>query len=100
MQISLREGTMFPSADHATACGQAALSTEAARRPRKFWFSIVRIAVIEVVVLAALAGVFVAYLNWSSEASFAEFVAVSKMQASPSSAPHAVKASWRCDRNA
>ena len=50
----------------------------AARRPRKFWPSIVRIAVVEVVLLLALAGVFIAYLNWSSEVTFAEFLAANE----------------------
>jgi hypothetical protein len=79
----LREEAVSSSADLCTARGHAAPPAEAARRQGKFWPSIVRIAVIEVVALAALAGVFVAYLNWSSEASFAEFIAVSKMQPAP-----------------
>ena len=90
---------MSSSADLRPTYSQAALAAEATARSRGFWPSIVRIAVIEVVVLAALAGVFVAYLNWSSEASFAEFIAVSKMQVSPS-APDVVKVSSPCDRNA
>ena len=58
---------------------------------RHFWPSIVRLAVLEVVILLALAGVFVAYLNWSSEATFAEFLAVSKAQAAPTVSLQAVK---------
>ena len=69
--------------DHCPACSQAAFADEATRRPWRFWPSIVRIAIIEVVVLLALAGVFVAYLNWSSEASFAEFLAASQTPAAP-----------------
>jgi len=69
---------MSSSADQCPACSQAAFAPEAARPVRRFWPSIVRIAVIEVVALLALAGVFIAYLNWSSEASFAEFLAVSQ----------------------
>jgi hypothetical protein len=69
---------MSSSADHCPACGQAAFTPDAVRPVRRFWPSIVRIAVIEVVVLLALAGLFVAYLNWSSEASFAEFLAASQ----------------------
>lgn len=69
---------MSSSADHCPARGQAAFVPEAARPVRRFWPSIVRIAVIEVVLLLALAGVFIAYLNWSSEASFAEFLAASQ----------------------
>jgi hypothetical protein len=74
---------MSSSADSCTARRLAALSVEAERRQRKFWPSIIRIVIIEVVALAALAGVFVAYLNWSSEASFAEFLAVSQTQVAP-----------------
>ena len=74
---------MSSSSDQCPACGQAALATEAARPIRGFWPSIVRIAVIEVVLLLALAGLFVAYLNWSSEASFAEFLAATKAPAAP-----------------
>ena len=69
--------------DHCPACGQAAFADEATRRPWRFWPSIVRIAIIEVVVLLALSGLFVAYLNWSSEASFAEFLAASQTPAAP-----------------
>ena len=75
---------MSSSADHCPACGQAAFTPDAARPVRRFWPSIVRIAVIEVAVLLALAGLFVAYLNWSSEASFAEFLAASQAQPAPS----------------
>jgi hypothetical protein len=72
------------SADHYPACSQAAYAPEAAPI-RRFWPSIVRIAVLEIVLLIALAGVFVAYLNWSSEASFAEFLAASEaLQPAPS----------------
>ena len=89
---------MSSSAALRTASDEAALEAEAARRFRKSWPSIVRIAIIEVVVLVALAGAFVAYLNWSSEESFAEFLAVSKMQVTPVSPPGVVKASWPCGR--
>jgi hypothetical protein len=84
MQPSLREEAVSSSADHCPACGQAAFAPEAARPVRGFWPSIVRIAAIEVVVLLALAGLFVAYLNWSSEASFAEFLAASQTRSGPS----------------
>ena|ERR1700744_6522743 len=84
MQTSLREEAVSSSADQCPACGQAAFALEAARPVRGFWPSIVRIAVLEIVVLLALAGVFVAYLNWSSEASFAEFLAASQARPAPS----------------
>ena len=76
---------MSSSADYRPAYGQAAFTPEATRPVRGFWPSIVRIAVIEIVVLLALAGLFIAYLNWSSEASFAEFLAASEaVQRAPS----------------
>ena len=91
---------MSSSADHCPAYGQAALAAGAARRSRGFWPSIVRIAVVEVVLLVALAGVFIAYLNWSSEASFAEFLAVSKAQATPVAPPSATGSRPICNRSA
>ena len=39
------------------------------------WPSIVRIIVLEILLLLALAGAFVYYLNWSSEAALSEFMA-------------------------
>jgi hypothetical protein len=78
MHTSLREETMSLSTDHFSARVQPAFVAETARPSWKFWPSIVGIAVLEIVVLLALAGVFVAYLNWSSEASFAEFLAASE----------------------
>ena len=48
-----------------------------------FLLSIARIFLFQVVVALALSGAFVAYLNWSSEASFAEFLAATKAQATP-----------------
>jgi len=66
-----------------------------------FWPSIVRIIVLEILVLLALAVAIVAYLNWSSEAAFAEFLAASKPSAAaPSSSLHAVKGHAPCDRSA
>ena len=38
-----------------------------------FWPSIVRIIVLEIVLLVALAGALVVYLTWSSEAAVSEF---------------------------
>ncbi len=74
---------MSSSADHCPACSQAAFAPEAARPVRRFWPSIVRIAIIEVVVLLALAGLFVAYLEWSSEANVAEFLSATQAQTAP-----------------
>jgi len=41
----------------------------------EFWPSIVRIIIVEIVLLIALAAALVFYLNWSSEAAFSEFMA-------------------------
>ena len=87
---------MPSSADDCPAPGELALASEAPRSTRGFWSSIAWIAVVEVVVLLALAGVFIAYLNWSSEASFAEFLSAG--EASSSSPLSAVKAP--CDGGA
>jgi hypothetical protein len=83
--------------------GEAAFAAGTARSPRKFWPSIVRIAVVEVVLLLALAGVFIAYLNWSSEATFAEFLAANgtgKAQATPVAPPNAAGGRPICNRSA
>lgn len=69
------------SADRRAARRQVTSVSEAARPSRGFWPSIVRIAAFEVVLLFALAGAFVAYLNWPSEVTFAEFPAAGKMPA-------------------
>ena len=45
----------------------------------EFCTSIVRIFVIEVLVLTALAGAIIGYLNWSSEVAWSEFLAASQM---------------------
>jgi len=66
-----------------------------------FWPSIVRILLVEILILLALSGAVVGYLNWSSEAAWAEFLAASKLQAPASNAPlHAVKGHTPCDRSA
>ncbi len=38
------------------------------------WLGIARTVVLEVLVLLALAGVFIAYLSWSSRTAFEEFI--------------------------
>jgi hypothetical protein len=38
------------------------------------WLGIARTVVFEVLVLLALSGVFIAYLNWSSRTAFQEFI--------------------------
>jgi hypothetical protein len=42
------------------------------------WPAIVRTLLVQVVVLLALAGAFVGYINWSSDAVWAEFIEASK----------------------
>ena len=42
------------------------------------WPAIVRIIILEILVLLALAAAFVYYLNWSSEANLADFMAASR----------------------
>jgi hypothetical protein len=42
------------------------------------WPGIVRTLLVQVVVLLALAGAFVGYVNWSSDATWAEFIEASK----------------------
>jgi len=86
------------SADHCPASRQVLVASEAPAPSRGFWPSIVRIFILEAVLLLALAGAVVFYLNWSSGVAFAEFLAVSKTPA-PSSALSAVKAA-PCERGA
>jgi hypothetical protein len=42
------------------------------------WPAIVRIIILEIVLLLALAGAFVCYLSWSSEAAVSDFMAASR----------------------
>jgi|1186.fasta_scaffold986046_2 hypothetical protein len=46
------------------------------------WRGVARVALLQILVLLALAGGFIRYLNWSSEAAWAEFLAASKAAAS------------------
>ena len=62
---------MFTSADNANQQSLRNLWQGA-------WPAIVRIIILEIVVLLALAGAFVYYLNWSSEAALADFMAASR----------------------
>jgi hypothetical protein len=69
------------------------------------WPAIVRTFLVQIVVLLALAGAFVGYVNWSSEASFQEFIEASQPSANePGPRPqasipvHAVKGHATCDR--
>ena len=42
------------------------------------WPAIARIVLVQVLVLLALSGAFVGYVNWSSDVAYSEFLAVSK----------------------
>jgi hypothetical protein len=66
-----------------------------------FWPPIIRIAIMEILVLLALSAAFVGYLNWSSEVTFADFLAASKLAApAPHSSLQPVKGHALCDRSA
>jgi hypothetical protein len=68
---------------------------------RSFWPAIIRTLLVEVLVLLALSGAIVGYLNWSSEMAWAEFKAASKLSAPESAMPvETVRAHAHCDRNA
>jgi len=61
---------MFPLADNRPT-GRDSLQDVYQRA----WPSIVRIIILEILLLLALSGAFVFYLNWSSEAAMSEFMA-------------------------
>jgi hypothetical protein len=42
------------------------------------WMAVARTLLVQILVLIALAGAFIGYINWSSDAAFEEFVAASK----------------------
>jgi hypothetical protein len=68
---------------------------------QSFWPAIARIVVVEIVLLLVLSGAVVGYLNWSSEAAWAEFLAASQSPAPAPNPPlHAVKGHMPCDRHA
>jgi hypothetical protein len=64
-----------------------------------FWLSIARILVAEILVLVLLSAAAVAYLNWSSEIAFAEFLAASKLAApAPGPSVDTARVKIRCER--
>ena len=68
---------------------------------QSFWPSIARILLVEILLLVVLSGAVVGYLNWSSEAAWADFMAASKQSTSVPNAPiQAVKGHMPCDRSA
>jgi hypothetical protein len=87
----------MPSSDH--------LADRQSFRPlRAFWsfggfWPTVRIIILEVLVLLALAGAIVFYLNWSSEVAFAEFLAAGRTQPAPGPTLHTIKANMPCGRD-
>ena len=66
---------------------------------RSFWPAIVRTLLVEVFVLLALAVAIVGYLNWSSDAAWAEFKAAN-IPTAPAMPMQAVKVQTPCDRRA
>jgi len=60
---------MFPSANNRLT-GRDSLQNVYQRA----WPSIIRIIILEILLLLALSGAFVFYLNWSSEAAVSEFM--------------------------
>jgi hypothetical protein len=83
---------MTSSADHSPASRQGSWSSKG------FWISIARIVLLEVALLIALAGAAIVYIDWSSKAAFAEFLAATKVP-SPGSPVQAVKSRATCDRS-
>jgi hypothetical protein len=66
---------------------------------RGFWASIARIFLVEVLVLVALSGAVVFYLNWSSKIAFSEFLAASQQTAGSSPVIHTIT-ERSCERGA
>jgi hypothetical protein len=68
---------------------------------QRFWPSIARILLVEILLLVVLSGAVVGYLNWSSEAAWAEFKAASESATPAPNAPvQTVKGHMSCDRKA
>jgi hypothetical protein len=73
--------------------------------PGMDWLGILRTLVVQIIVLLALAGAVVGYLNWSSDVNVTEFMAASQSSAQgpqqlpPSSTPvQTVRGQGHCDR--
>jgi hypothetical protein len=88
---------MPSSADRYPASRQRWWSLHPLWSSQGFWPSTIRIVILEIMVLVALAGAAVFYLNWSSEVAFAEFLAATDAL-SPSSSAQAVAGHVPCDR--
>ncbi len=80
---------MFPSANHGPANRNSQQDLY-----QRAWPSIVRIIILEILLLLALSGALVFYLNWSSEVALSEFMS------GASHSLQAVKVHSPCDRSA
>jgi hypothetical protein len=80
---------MFPSADN-----RPTNPDSRADFYQRAWPSVVRIIILEILLLLALSGALVCYLNWSSEAAVSEFMT------GGSQSLQAVKVHSLCDRSA
>jgi hypothetical protein len=89
--LLLREASMLPSVNRVAGKGARQETWQG------FWLSIARIAVLEVVLLVGLSSVFITYLNWSSEVTFAEFLSAGVASASnPAARPARAHTTCEC----
>ena len=65
-----------------------------------FWASIARILLVQVLVLIALSGAIVFYVDWSSKVAFAEFLATSQQTTGSNPVIHPMTLQGRCERGA
>ena len=85
----------MPSFADRDRAGKAALPKESWQG---FLLSILRIFVFQLALAFALSGAFVAYLNWSSAKSFAEFLSAGAMLAPSNPSLQSIKGTNPCDR--
>ena len=78
---------------------------ESSERSGINWLAVARTLLFQVIVLLALAGAFVGYVNWSSDVAFEEFVTAttpapqdSKFHLQAATPVHAVKGQAACAR--
>jgi len=82
---------------------EAAMPSPASNSPAKrqsFWPGLVRIFLVEILLLLALSGAIIGYLNWSSDTAWAEFKAASRLAPETTSPIQTVKSQTPCDRRA
>jgi hypothetical protein len=65
-----------------------------------FWASIARILLVQVLVLIALSGAIVFYVDWSSKVAFAEFLATSQQTTGLNPVIHPMTLQTSCERGA